>query len=73
MLIQEKAGIITDVSQIKTKEGKNMIVISHTSGKSNQLNKIFLFDGTEEFNSVSMIAEDIIGSKITQKIVLGND
>lgn len=73
MLIQEKAGIITDVAQIKTKEGKNMIVISHTSGKSNQLNKIFLFEWSDEFNSISIIAQEIIGSKISQKIELKND
>lgn len=44
MLIQEKAGIITEAKEATTKTGKKSIVITHTTGASKTLQQIWLFE-----------------------------
>ena len=49
MILSEKAGIVTNYSEGKTKAGKKMIIISHTVGNSENLQKIFVFEDDENF------------------------
>lgn len=68
MILSEKAGIITNYSEGKTKAGKKMIVISHTVGNSENLQKIFIFENDENFDGLTVVGKDLIGAKISTKV-----
>lgn len=64
MLISSKPGIITNIDQFKTKEGKEMISISYTSWKSDTLQKSYIIQGSELFDEISFRGQDLLGKKI---------
>lgn len=68
MILSEKSGIITNYSETKTKAGKNMIIISHTVGNSDSLQKVFIFEDDENFNGLKVVGTDLIGAKISTKV-----
>ena len=68
MILSEKTGIITNYSETKTKAGKKMIIISHTVGNSDSLQKVFIFEDDENFNGLTVVGTDLIGAKISTKV-----
>lgn len=67
MILSNKSGIITNFSEGKTKTGKKMIVVTHTIGNSETLQKIFAFEWDENYDNLCMLGKDIIGSQIETK------
>lgn len=44
-----------------------MIVVTHTIGNSETLQKIFAFEWDENYDNLCMLGKDIIGSQIETK------
>ena len=67
MILSAKTGIITNVTEAKTKAGKPMIIIAHTVGNNDNIQKVFIFPEDPNFNNISLLGKDLIGTKIELK------
>lgn len=70
MIVSTKTGIITSVSDTKTKAGRGMLILAYSSGNSNTLQKLFLFEDDENYQALRNSKDDLIGTKISQKLEL---
>ena len=55
MILSAKTGIITNVTEAKTKAGKPMIIIAHTVGNNDNIQKVFIFPEDPNFNNIFTI------------------
>lgn len=67
MILSTKSGIITSLKETKTKEGKPMIILSHTNGNSPTLQNVFIFEDDDNYQDLRMLWDSLIGIKIETK------
>lgn len=67
MILSNKTGIITGFTETKTKTGKPMIVLTHTIGNSDTLQKVFVFEDDENYQDLRMHGKNLIGAKLESK------
>lgn len=68
MLVSNKPGMITNFSKFVTKEGKNMIKLTYTSGNSETLQHSYLAEGMKNYEDLEFMGENLLGKKIVSTI-----